>query len=75
MKVGRFTAGFLSALIAAPIAVLTGMVEWRVAKRLHWQLIVGVFLGTTGGVLWLGEEYGVIAKAYRDSRSGPLSLK
>jgi hypothetical protein len=75
VKVGRFTAGFVAAVIAAPIAALTGMVEWRVAKRLNWQLIVGVFVGTTGGILWLGEELGVIAKPYRDSRSGPLSLK
>jgi hypothetical protein len=75
VKVGRFTAGFLAAVVAAPVTCLTAVVEFRIARALHWQLLVGVFVGVAGGVLWLGEEYGLIAEPYRDNNRGPFSLK
>jgi hypothetical protein len=74
-SIGRFTAGVLAALVAVPLTCLAAVAEVRILKRLHWQALVAVFLGITGGVLWLGEEYGLIADPYRDSKDDPLSLK
>jgi len=62
-------------LVAVPLTCLAAFAELRILKRLHWQAHAGLFVGITGGVLWLGEEYGLIAEPYRDSRNGPLSLK
>jgi hypothetical protein len=74
-KIGRFTAGALAAVIALPVTVAVAVLELRMRRFLHWPSLVGVFVGITGGLLWLGEECGVIAEPYRDSRGGPLSLK
>ncbi len=74
-RIGRFTAGALAAAVAIPVTVMAAVVEARIMKRVHWQGLVGIFLGVTGGLLWLGEEYGVIAEPYRDGTRGPLSLK
>jgi hypothetical protein len=74
-KVGRFVAGFLAAVIAAPVTVLALIIDVRITHRLHWQTLLGTFLGIAGGVLWLGEEYGLIAEPYRNPKDDPLSLK
>jgi hypothetical protein len=74
-RIGRFTAGVIAAFVAVPLTCLAAFAELRILKSFHWQAHAGLFVGITGGVLWLGEEYGLIEDPYRDSRDGPLSLK
>jgi hypothetical protein len=75
IKLNRFAAGFLAAVLAAPVTVLAGIIDVRIFRRLHWQGAVGVFLGVTAAVLWFGEEHGLIAEPYRSGKDDPLSLK
>lgn len=74
-RVGRFTAGFVAAAIAAPLTAVAAFVDVRLTRRFHWQAVTALFLGITGGVLWLAEEYGLVADPYRSSKDDPLSLK
>ena len=75
VKIGRFTAGFLAALVAAPVTVVAAIIDVRMTRRLHWDAMGALFLAIAVGVLWLGEEYGVIAEPYRNGKDDPLSLK
>lgn len=75
MRVGRFTAGCIAAVVAGVATIIAAVVDAHVSTRLHGKYLVGCFMGVAGGVLWLGEEYGLIADPYRDSSKGPLSLK
>jgi hypothetical protein len=68
-------AGALAAVVAAPVTVVAGALEFRFFRRFDWQALLGVFTAVTGGLLWLGEEYGLVDDVYRDSTGGPLSLK
>ena len=75
MRVGRFTAGCVAAVVAAAATIIAAVVDAHVSERLHGRALVGLFVGVAGGALWLGEEYGLIADPYRDSSKSPLSLK
>ena len=74
MRVGRFTAGCIAAVVAGVATILAAIVAARVGERLHLRTLVALFMGVAGGVLWLGEEYGLIADPYRESSKSPLSL-
>ena len=75
MRLGRFTAGCIAAVVAGVATIIVAVVDARVSERVHGKALVGLFMGVAGGLLWLGEEYGLIADPYRDSSKGPLSLK
>jgi hypothetical protein len=75
VTVGRFTAGCIAAVVAGVATVIAAVVEVRVSKGLHTKALLGLFVGVAGGVLWLGERYGLIADPYRDGTKGPLSLR
>jgi hypothetical protein len=75
VRVGRFTAGCVAAVVAGVATIIAAVVDAHVSERLHGKALAGLFVGVAGGVLWLGEEYGLIADPYRDSSKSPLSLK
>jgi hypothetical protein len=75
VRVGRFTAGCIAAVVAGAATIIAAIVDAHVSEWLHGKALAGFFMGVAGGVLWLGEKYGLIADPYRDSSKGPLSLK
>jgi drug/metabolite transporter (DMT)-like permease len=75
VRVGRFTAGCIAAVVAGVATIIAAIVDARVSDRLNGKALAGLFMAVAGGVLWLGEEYGLIADPYRDSSKSPLSLK
>jgi hypothetical protein len=75
VRVGRFTAGCIAAVVAGAAIIIAAIVDARTSERLHGKALAGLFMGVAGGALWLGEEYGLIVEPYRDSSKSPLSLK
>jgi hypothetical protein len=69
------TAGCIAGVVAGVATIIAAVVDARLSKRLHVKVLAGFFIGVAGGILWLGEEYGLIADPFRDSSAGPLSLK
>jgi hypothetical protein len=74
-KVGRFTAGVVAAIVATPVTVASAVIGDRLGHPPRWEVMSGLFLAVTGGVMLLGEEFGLIADPYRNPDEDPLSLR